>query len=111
MTYSERAPRLWILINGAQIWSRGANLIPMDEMDGRLTEQAYHFMLKSAQDSNYNTLRVPSLDNIRGPSHAPVAARAYTLHEAVCCLGGEIPQLGEVSPGAPLMGGIQLMSW
>lgn len=39
--------------NGAQIWSRGANLIPMDEMEGRLTEEAYHYMLKSAQDSNY----------------------------------------------------------
>ena len=67
-------------VNGAQIWSRGANLIPMDEMDGRLTEQAYHFMLKSAQDSNYNTLRVPSLDNINicGPSHAPVAARMHS---------------------------------
>jgi beta-galactosidase/beta-glucuronidase len=30
----------------------------MDEMDGRLTEDAYHFMLKSAKDSGYNTLRV-----------------------------------------------------
>lgn len=45
-------------VNGAKIWSRGANLIPMDEMDGRLTESAYHYMLKSAKDSNYNTLRV-----------------------------------------------------
>jgi beta-galactosidase/beta-glucuronidase len=27
-------------VNGAKIWSRGANLIPMDEMDGRLTEDA-----------------------------------------------------------------------
>jgi hypothetical protein len=30
----------------------------MDEMDGRLTVEAYHFMMKSAQDANYNTLRV-----------------------------------------------------
>ena len=30
----------------------------MDEMDGRLTEDAYHYMLKSAKDANYNTLRV-----------------------------------------------------
>ena len=64
-----------INVNGAQIWSRGANLIPMDEMDGRLSEQAYYFMLKSAQDSNYNTLRVSSLDNMHGPSYVAVAAR------------------------------------
>ena len=45
-------------VNGAKIWSRGANLIPMDEMDGRLTENAYYYMLLSAKDANYNTLRV-----------------------------------------------------
>jgi hypothetical protein len=45
--------------------SRGANLIPMDEMDGRLTVEAYHFMMKAAQDANYNTLRVSACACVR----------------------------------------------
>ena len=45
-------------VNGAKIWSRGANLIPMDEMDGRLSSAAYVAMLRSAAAANFNTLRV-----------------------------------------------------
>lgn len=45
-------------VNGAKIWSRGANLIPMDEMEGRLSVAAYESMMQSAADAGYNTLRV-----------------------------------------------------
>jgi hypothetical protein len=37
----------------------------MDEMDGRLTVEAYHFMMKAAQDANYNTLRVSACACVR----------------------------------------------
>jgi beta-mannosidase len=45
-------------INGANIWSRGANLIPMDEMEGRLSVDAHVAMLRSAAAAHFNTLRV-----------------------------------------------------
>ena len=45
-------------VNGAKVWSRGANLIPMDEMEGRLSVDAHVAMLRSARDAHYNTLRV-----------------------------------------------------
>ena len=45
-------------VNGAKVWSRGANLIPMDEMEGRLSVDAHVAMLRSAAAAHYNTLRV-----------------------------------------------------
>jgi beta-galactosidase/beta-glucuronidase len=49
----------WLLnVNGAKLWARGANLIPMDEMEGRNSREAYFYMLKSAADAKYNILRI-----------------------------------------------------
>lgn len=45
-------------VNGAKIWSRGANQIPMEEMEGRQSAAAYVSMLRSAQAAHMNTLRV-----------------------------------------------------
>lgn len=45
-------------VNGAKVWSRGANLIPMDELEGRLSEDAHIAMLRSAAAAHMNTLRV-----------------------------------------------------
>jgi beta-mannosidase len=45
-------------VNGAKLFSRGANLIPMDEMEGRLSVDAHVAMLRSAADAHMNTLRV-----------------------------------------------------
>ena len=45
-------------VNGAKIFARGANLIPMDEMEGRLSVEAHVAMLQSAADAHMNLLRV-----------------------------------------------------
>jgi beta-mannosidase len=45
-------------VNGAKVWSRGANLIPMDEMEGRLSFAAHAQMVKSAANAGINTFRV-----------------------------------------------------
>ena len=45
-------------VNGASIWARGANQIPMEEMEGRQNAQAYIYMVKAAADAGYNILRV-----------------------------------------------------
>lgn len=45
-------------INGANFLSRGSNMIPMHEMEGRQTSEAFIALLHSAAQGNHNTLRV-----------------------------------------------------
>jgi beta-mannosidase len=45
-------------INGAPLWSRGANMIPMDELEGRLLDEAHERLVISSAHANMNTLRV-----------------------------------------------------
>jgi len=45
-------------VNGMKVFARGANLIPMDEMEGRLSVAAHSAMLQSAAAAGMNTLRV-----------------------------------------------------
>mmetsp|Transcript_19024 Transcript_19024/g.23340 ORF Transcript_19024/g.23340 Transcript_19024/m.23340 type:complete len:156 (-) Transcript_19024:756-1223(-) len=45
-------------VNGAAIWSRGANMIPMEELEGRMTSDAFKRLLLSASEANMNMLRV-----------------------------------------------------
>lgn len=49
-------------VNGANIFSRGADIIPMEWLDGRQTTRAYYRMLQSAIDANFNTLRIDGID-------------------------------------------------
>lgn len=45
-------------INGASIFSRGANMIPMEELEGRMRGDAHRRLVQSAADANFNTFRV-----------------------------------------------------
>eukprot|EP00698_Gefionella_okellyi_P004282 TRINITY_DN13971_c0_g1_i1.p1 TRINITY_DN13971_c0_g1~~TRINITY_DN13971_c0_g1_i1.p1 ORF type:complete len:1022 (-),score=216.49 TRINITY_DN13971_c0_g1_i1:104-3169(-) len=45
-------------VNGASIWSRGGNMIPMEELEGRSNADAYRYLVSSARLANMNTLRV-----------------------------------------------------
>ena len=45
-------------INGAAIMSKGANMIPMDEMEGRLDADAHKIVVESAANAGLNTLRI-----------------------------------------------------
>ena len=45
-------------VNGAPLWSRGANMIPMDELEGRLDDAAHRRLVMSSAEANMNTLRV-----------------------------------------------------
>ena len=45
-------------VNGADIWARGANQIPMEEMEGRELREAYLAMLDHARSAGHNMLRV-----------------------------------------------------
>ena len=45
-------------INGANIWSRGANMIPMDELEGRYSDAAHRRLVQSAVEGGFNTFRL-----------------------------------------------------
>ena len=45
-------------VNGALVWARGANVVPMDQLEGRLTDEAHVLMVQSAVKANMNMLRV-----------------------------------------------------
>lgn len=45
-------------VNGAAIFARGANMIPMEELEGRLDADAHRYLVQSAAHANFNMLRV-----------------------------------------------------
>jgi hypothetical protein len=45
-------------LNGANIYARGGNMIPMEEMEGRQSAAAYAHLVKSAADASFNVFRV-----------------------------------------------------
>lgn len=45
-------------INGAAILSKGANMIPMEELEGRMAEDAHYQLVVNAVEGGMNTLRV-----------------------------------------------------
>jgi beta-galactosidase/beta-glucuronidase len=44
--------------NGAAIYSRGANKIPMELLEGRMSDAAHRRLVQSAAEGRMNTLRV-----------------------------------------------------
>jgi beta-mannosidase len=49
---------MFFRVNGAALYSRGANLVPMEELEGRLDAEAHRILVRSAADAGMNTLRV-----------------------------------------------------
>ena len=49
---------MYFRVNGALLWARGANVVPMDQLEGRLTDEAHVLMVQSAAKANMNMLRV-----------------------------------------------------
>jgi beta-mannosidase len=45
-------------VNGADIYSRGGNMIPLDALEGRVSAAAYTQMVQSAADGQMNTFRI-----------------------------------------------------
>lgn len=52
------AMTLFWRINGVVVFSKGANMIPMDELEGRLDADAHRVLVESAAAAGLNTLRV-----------------------------------------------------
>jgi beta-mannosidase len=49
---------MFFRVNGAAIYARGGNKIPMDLIDGRLSAIAHRRLVQSAAEGNMNMLRV-----------------------------------------------------
>jgi beta-mannosidase len=49
---------MFFRVNGAAIYSRGANMVPMEELEGRMDAEAHRILVKSSADAGMNTLRV-----------------------------------------------------
>jgi beta-mannosidase len=45
-------------VNGANVWARGGNMIPMEELEGRQSVEAYRALVASAAAAHFNMLRV-----------------------------------------------------
>ncbi|MFH1194809.1 MAG: glycoside hydrolase family 2 protein [bacterium] len=49
---------LFVKLNGVPVFMKGANYIPQDNFQNRVTHEQYEYMIKSAVDANMNMLRV-----------------------------------------------------
>ena len=45
-------------VNGAAVMARGANLVPMETMEGRYTAGMFRYLVASAAQAGFNTIRV-----------------------------------------------------
>lgn len=45
-------------VNGVKIFSKGANFVPMDLFQTRITDEGYRVLVEEAVNANFNTLRV-----------------------------------------------------
>jgi hypothetical protein len=49
---------MFFRVNGAAVYARGANKVPMDLMEGRMTANAHRRLVYSASEAHFNTIRV-----------------------------------------------------
>jgi beta-mannosidase len=49
---------MYFRVNGAPVFSRGANMIPMEELEGRMRGDAHRTLVESAAHAKMNTLRI-----------------------------------------------------
>eukprot|EP00934_Nitzschia_sp_Nitz4_P001125 Nitzschia sp. Nitz4//scaffold123_size70294//55400//58169//NITZ4_005933-RA/size70294-augustus-gene-0.65-mRNA-1//-1//CDS//3329534500//1125//frame0 len=49
---------MYLRVNGALVLARGANVIPMDQLEGRLVADAHRHLVESAAEANMNMLRI-----------------------------------------------------
>jgi len=49
---------MYMKVNGKVVYARGANMIPMDEMEGRLSDESHEKLVENARLANMNMLRV-----------------------------------------------------
>lgn len=83
-------------LNGADLWMRGADVIPMEALEGRQSGDAYHALVRSCADAHFNVLRVDGIDLIfpRVFYDACDEAGILVYHDAQYSQGNPPPQPG-----------------
>ena len=49
---------MFVRLNGVPVFMKGANYIPQDNFQNRVTQERYEYMIRSAADAHMNMLRV-----------------------------------------------------
>ena len=49
---------MFLRVNGVAVWARGANVVPMEQLEGRLDDRAHRSLVRSAARAHMNLLRV-----------------------------------------------------
>ena len=49
---------MYLRVNGVVLWARGANVIPMEELEGRLSARAHVAMVRAAKEARFTMVRV-----------------------------------------------------
>jgi hypothetical protein len=49
-------------VNGANVWSRGADMVPLEAIEGRQSDVAYRAFVASVAAAHMNTLRINGID-------------------------------------------------
>ena len=55
---SHLGARRYLRVNGALIMSRGASVVPTDELEGWMDADAHVALVRAAADAHFNTLRI-----------------------------------------------------
>lgn len=91
-------------VNGADIWARGGNIIPIEEMEGRMAAATYERIVDAAADAGMNALRVWG-GGIYPPDvfYTRAAERGVLIrHDAMFAGDGRIPPSGSALEEAEL---------
>jgi beta-mannosidase len=93
---------MFFRVNGAAIWSRGANMIPMDEFEGRYSALAHERVVQSAVDGGMNTLRVWGGGIFQPPAFYDACDKLGVIiyHDMQYAQDGHSPLDGSVSQAA-----------
>jgi hypothetical protein len=99
-------------INGADLYARGGNVIPMEELEGRLSAAAYDRMVQSAADAHFNVFRVWGGGIYPPESFYDAADRngIVIYHDVMFGSDGRIAPTGSATEAAELRYQIRRMS-
>ena len=84
---------MMIRVNGAALMIRGANMIPVDEFEGRYVADAFARIVKSSAEARMNLLRVWG-----GGVFAPAALRVLRTHASAHAPARVLPPLERPAP-------------
>jgi len=89
---------LFFRVNGVPLYSRGANVIPMEEMAGSLSAEAHIRLVQSSVEANFNTLRIwgGGMFLLQAFYQASDEYGILIYHDMMYAQGGHFPAVSDV---------------